>query len=70
MRALTLFCLLASCLTLQGEFIDDTIVYGKFPTNFIWAAATASYQVEGAWNVDGHYFLSFIIRHHLLGLQF
>ena len=24
-----------------------------FPTSFIWGAATASYQVEGAWNADG-----------------
>lgn len=24
-----------------------------FPKNFIWGAATASYQVEGAWNEDG-----------------
>lgn len=25
----------------------------KFPKNFIWGAATASYQIEGAWNADG-----------------
>ena len=25
----------------------------KFPHNFIWGAATASYQIEGAWNEDG-----------------
>lgn len=25
----------------------------KFPEGFLWAAATASYQVEGAWNEDG-----------------
>lgn len=24
-----------------------------FPQNFIWGAATASYQIEGAWNEDG-----------------
>jgi len=24
-----------------------------FPDNFIWGAATASYQIEGAWNKDG-----------------
>ncbi|MCB9113188.1 MAG: beta-glucosidase [Anaerolineales bacterium] len=24
-----------------------------FPHNFIWGAATASYQIEGAWNEDG-----------------
>jgi beta-glucosidase len=25
----------------------------KFPSNFLWGAATASYQIEGAWNTDG-----------------
>ncbi len=25
----------------------------KFPSNFIWGAATASYQIEGAWDADG-----------------
>ncbi|WP_371862543.1 glycoside hydrolase family 1 protein [Mesobacillus foraminis] len=24
-----------------------------FPDNFLWGAASAAYQVEGAWNVDG-----------------
>lgn len=25
----------------------------KFPHNFLWGAATAAYQIEGAWNADG-----------------
>ena len=25
----------------------------SFPTNFVWGAATASFQIEGAWNADG-----------------
>ena len=25
----------------------------KFQDNFIWATATASYQIEGAWDADG-----------------
>ena len=24
-----------------------------FPKKFLWGAATAAYQIEGAWNVDG-----------------
>ena len=24
-----------------------------FPDNFLWGAASAAYQVEGAWNEDG-----------------
>jgi beta-glucosidase len=25
----------------------------QFPKDFLWGVATASYQIEGAWNVDG-----------------
>src|SRR6201988_761919 len=25
----------------------------SFPPDFVWGAATASYQIEGAWNEDG-----------------
>lgn len=30
-----------------------TDINKKFPKDFIWGAATASYQIEGAWNEDG-----------------
>lgn len=32
----------------EGEFLC-----GKFPNDFIWGAATAAYQIEGAWKEDG-----------------
>lgn len=28
-------------------------LYAPFPRDFAWGAATAAYQIEGAWNVDG-----------------
>lgn len=37
----------------QGQVTKDDFLFGTFPSDFAWAAATASYQVEGAWNEDG-----------------
>ena len=31
----------------------DEFYYGVFPKDFAWSSATASYQIEGAWNEDG-----------------
>lgn len=31
----------------------STAASAQFPHNFLWGMATASYQVEGAWNEDG-----------------
>ena len=62
MRAVLVLCFLScSGYLSQGEFIEDSITYGSFPPGFIWAAATASYQVEGAWNVDGNFFFYTIV---------
>jgi len=33
----------------------DKFYYGSFPKDFMWGTATASYQVEGAWNEDGKF---------------
>ncbi|XP_006834640.1 PREDICTED: lactase-phlorizin hydrolase [Chrysochloris asiatica] len=32
---------------------EDEFVYGHFPDGFIWSAASAAYQIEGAWREDG-----------------
>ncbi|XP_069329291.1 lactase/phlorizin hydrolase [Eulemur rufifrons] len=32
---------------------EDEFLYGKFPQGFIWSAASAAYQIEGAWRADG-----------------
>ncbi|HEY6413888.1 MAG TPA: family 1 glycosylhydrolase [Edaphobacter sp.] len=39
--------------TIPGEIPASQIDAARFPDNFIWGIATASYQVEGAWNLDG-----------------
>ena len=31
----------------------DEFYHGTFPEDFVWAVATASYQIEGAWNESG-----------------
>jgi beta-glucosidase len=39
--------------TIPGEIPASQIDAARFPDNFLWGMATASYQVEGAWNLDG-----------------
>ena len=36
-----------------GSVPDSSIKAAQFPEGFLWGVATASYQNEGAWNVDG-----------------
>ncbi len=35
------------------ETAPDVSEAARFPDGFLWGMATAAYQVEGAWNVDG-----------------
>ena len=40
--------------TVSVESSDDPLASGvRFPDGFVWGAATASYQIEGAVNEDG-----------------
>ncbi|HEY1802247.1 MAG TPA: family 1 glycosylhydrolase [Terriglobales bacterium] len=36
-----------------GEISSAQVSGARFPDGFLWGMATASYQVEGAWNADG-----------------
>ena len=38
---------------IPGSVSSSDIASAKFPDGFLWGMATASYQVEGAWNEDG-----------------
>ena len=39
--------------SVPGAISESVIKEARFPKEFLWGAATASYQVEGAWNEDG-----------------
>lgn len=39
--------------SIQPQMFADTEIAAAFPANFVWGAATAAYQIEGAGQVDG-----------------
>ncbi|XP_078037292.1 myrosinase 1-like [Augochlora pura] len=44
--------LLFLVISANGEFAEENEEYLRFPANFLLGAATAAYQIEGAWNVS------------------
>lgn len=49
----SLVALSLACLATLGAAISPAVLGPQFPAGFQWGTATASFQIEGATNVDG-----------------
>ena len=47
---------IAAVVSVLGNPKTDPFLYDKFPGDFVWGTATASYQIAGAWNTSGMFF--------------
>lgn len=56
-----LVLVIASHASVSGDPKTDPFLYEKFPADFAWGSATASYQIEGAWNISSTYMPSHLV---------
>lgn len=57
MAVIYLIWLMVGILQVNSIYVDEPLLYDTFPPDFMWAAATSAYQIEGGWDADGWLFL-------------